>query len=106
MRTIKSIKAAETFLRKLAGEPSSFTIRTMHSTTMLSSGRGVCGASYRIKIQTEDKIEVDSGALPTLQLAFDYVTRAVTAARVVRAGKRNSEAIAKIAQLHRPEVQR
>ncbi len=104
MRTIKSIKAAETFLRKLAGEPSSFVIRTVHNTTMLSSGRGVCGQSYRIQVDTEDKIQVDSLPMPTLQLAFNRVCEAITSERARRARKKNLDANKRLA-LHRPEVQ-
>lgn len=103
MKTVKTIRAAEAFLRKLAGEPSSFVIRTVHNNTQLNNGHVVCHTTTRIIVETDDKITVDSQPQATLQQAFDVVCRRITTARAQLASKRNSEAVKQLS-LHRPEV--
>ena len=105
MRTVKSIQAADTFLRKLAGQPSTIDIRTAYHTTVLSRGNVITVSTTRIIVTTEDKIEVDTTPRPTLQEAFNAAAQAVTRARVQLASKRNARAIQQLAA-YRSEVHR
>jgi hypothetical protein len=103
MKTVKSIRTAENQLRKLAGEPSSFVIRTVHSNTQLTNGRTVCNTTTRIIIETDDNLTVDSQPQNTLQQAFDIVCQRITSARAQLAHQRNLAAGRKLAKFS-PEV--